>query len=85
MFPFAAVRSLVETWATESNTVRVRSFSCNFIDIALPNHNIEAKLHHAGIVSRRKITKVVATNKEAEEEMLVGEEEAEQPVSAYIY
>jgi len=85
MFQFPAVKSLVETWATEINTARVSSFSSTFIGIALPNHDIEAKLHHAGIIISRKITKVEGTNKEAEEKVLVGEAEAEQPVSTAIF
>ena len=85
MFSCAAVRSLVETWAAENNIARVRSFSCSFVGMVLPNDDIETKLHHAGMVSGRKIIKVEATNKETQEKVLVGEAEVEQPVSAYIF
>ncbi|PUU81782.1 fatty acid synthase beta subunit dehydratase [Tuber borchii] len=85
MFSSAAVRSLVETWAAENNIARVRSFSCSFVGMVLPNDDIETKLHHAGMVSGRKIIKVEATNKETQEKVLVGEAEVEQPVSAYIF
>lgn len=85
MFSSAAVRSLVETWAAENNIGRVRSFSCSFVGMVLPNDDIETKLHHIGMVSGRKIIRVETTNKESEEKVLVGEAEVEQPVSAYVF
>ena len=53
--------------------------------MVLPNDDIRTKLHHAGMVSGRKIIKVEATKKETQEKVLVGEAEVEQPVSAYIF
>ena len=53
--------------------------------MVLPNDDIRTKLHHAGMVSGRKIIKVEATNKETQEKALVGEAEVEQPGSAYIF
>jgi fatty acid synthase subunit beta len=85
MFSSAAVRSLVETWAAENNIGRVRSFSCSFVGMVLPNDNIKTMLHHVGMVSGRKIIKVESVNKETEEKILVGEAEVEQPVSAYVF
>ena len=85
MFSSAAVRSLVETWAAENNIARVRSFSCSFVGMVLPNDDIETKLHHAGMVSGRKIIKVEAVNKETQEKVLIGEAEVEHPVSAYVF
>lgn len=85
MFSSAAVRSLVETWAAENNIGRVRSFSCSFVGMVLPNDDIETKLHHIGMVSGRKIIRVETTNKETEEKVIVGEAEVEQPVSAYVF
>jgi len=52
--------------------------------MVLPNCDIETKLHHTGMASGRKMIKVVATNKETQEKVLVGEAEVEQPVSACI-
>ncbi|KAF8473168.1 fatty acid synthase beta subunit dehydratase [Kalaharituber pfeilii] len=85
MFTSAAVRSLVETWAAENDIGRVRSFSCQFVGMVLPNDDIETKLHHVGMVSGRKIIKVETVNRETEEKVLVGEAEVEQPVTAYIF
>ncbi|KAF8453682.1 fatty acid synthase beta subunit dehydratase [Terfezia claveryi] len=85
MFTSAAVRSLVETWAAENDVGRVRSFSCQFVGMVLPNDDIETKLHHVGMVSGRKIIKVETVNKETDEKVLVGEAEVEQPVTAYIF
>ncbi|KAL7270274.1 beta subunit of fatty acid synthetase [Rhizina undulata] len=85
MFTSAAVRSLVETWAAENNIGRVRSFSCSFVGMVLPNDDIETKLHHVGMVSGRKIIKVETISKETEDKVLIGEAEVEQPVSAYVF
>ncbi|PUU78407.1 fatty acid synthase beta subunit [Tuber borchii] len=68
-----------------TNIARVRYFSCSFVGMLLPNDDIETKLHHAGLVSGRKIIKVEATNKETQEKVLVGEAEVEQRVSAYLF
>lgn len=85
MFSSAAVRSLVETWAAENNIGRVRSFSCSFVGMVLPNDDIKTVLHHVGMVGGRKIIKVETINLESEEKVLVGEAEVEQPVSAYVF
>ena len=85
MYSSAAVRSLVETWAAENNIGRVRSFHCNMVDMVLPNDDIEVKLQHVGMVSGRKIIKVEASNKDTEANVLLGEAEVEQPVSAYVF
>ena len=53
--------------------------------MALPNDDIERKLHHAGMVGRRRIIKVEAVNKETQEMAFVGEAEVEQPVSSYVF
>jgi len=71
MFSFAAVMSLVETWAAENNIARVRYFSCNFVGLVLPNDDIETKLHYTGMVSGRKMIKIEATNKETQEKVVV--------------
>jgi len=85
MYSSAAVRSLVETWAAENNVGRVRSFHASLVGMVLPNDDIDVKLHHVGMVAGRKIIKVVASNKETEEKVLLGEAEVEQPVSAYVF
>ncbi|KAI5848125.1 acyl transferase domain-containing protein [Tricharina praecox] len=85
MFSSAAVRSLVETWAAENNIGRVRSFTCSFVGMVLPNDDVKTMLHHVGMVSGRKIIKVESFNVETEEKVLVGEAEVEQPVSAYVF
>lgn len=85
MFSSAAVRSLVETWAAENNIGRVRSFSCSFVGMVLPNDDVKTMLHHIGMVSGRKIIKVETINLETEEKVLIGEAEVEQPVSAYVF
>jgi len=85
MFSSAAVRSLVETWAAENNIGRVRSFTCSFVGMVLPNDDVKTMLHHVGMVSGRKIIKVETFNVETNEKVLAGEAEVEQPVSAYVF
>ncbi|KAL9100120.1 MAG: hypothetical protein Q9163_004463 [Psora crenata] len=85
MYSSAAVRSLVETWAAENNVGRVRSFHCSLVGMVLPNDDIQVELQHIGMVSGRKIIKVVAANKETEEKVLLAEAEVEQPVSSYVF
>ncbi|RPA81809.1 fatty acid synthase beta subunit dehydratase [Ascobolus immersus RN42] len=84
MFTSAAVRSLVEVWAANNDSSRVRSFSCNFVGMVLPNDNIHVKLLHVGMVNGRKIIQVVASNDNGEQ-VLAGEAEVEQPLSAYVF
>lgn len=85
MFSSAAVRSLVETWAAENNIGRVRSFSCSFVGMVLPNDDVKTHLHHVGMVNGRKIIKVETVNAETDEKVIIGEAEVEQPVSAYVF
>ena len=85
MYSSAAVRSLVETWAAENNIGRVRSFSASLVGMVLPNDDIDVSLQHVGMVAGRKIIKVVASNKETEDKVLLAEAEVEQPVSAYVF
>ena len=85
MYSSAAVRSLVETWAAENNVGRVRSFHASLVGMVLPNDDIEVQLQHVGMVAGRKIIKVVASNKESGDKVLLGEAEVEQPVSSYVF
>ncbi|KAI5867028.1 beta subunit of fatty acid synthase [Durotheca rogersii] len=85
MYTSAAVRSLVETWAAENNIGRVRSYHASLVGMVLPNDDIQVKLQHVGMVGGRKIIKVEAINEETEENVLLGEAEVEQPVTAYVF
>ncbi|KAL5624375.1 hypothetical protein BROUX41_004435 [Berkeleyomyces rouxiae] len=85
MYSSAAVRSLVETWAAENNVGRVRSFHASLVGMVLPNDAIQVQLQHIGMIAGRKLVKVVASNKESEEKVLLGEAEIEQPVTAYVF
>lgn len=85
MYSSAAVRSLVETWASDNNVGRVRSFHASLTGMVLPNDDIEVRLQHVGMVAGRKIIKVEASNKETEDKVLLGEAEVEQPVTAYVF
>ncbi|SPN99679.1 probable fatty-acyl-CoA synthase, beta subunit [Cephalotrichum gorgonifer] len=85
MYSSAAVRSLVETWASDNNVGRVRSFHASLVGMVLPNDDIQVKLQHVGMVAGRKIIKVEAVNKDTEDKVLLGEAEVEQPVTAYVF
>jgi fatty acid synthase subunit beta len=85
MYSSAAVRSLVETWAAENNIGWVRSFHASLVGMVLPNDDIQVKLQHVGMVGGRKIINVEASNKETKENVLLGEAEVEQLITAYIF
>lgn len=85
MYSSAAVRSLVETWAADNIVARVRSFTCSFVGMVLPNDSVEVKLVHVGMVAGCKTIKVEARNKDSDEVIITGEAEVEQPVSSYVF
>ncbi|KAI1137229.1 fatty acid synthase beta subunit [Hypoxylon sp. FL0543] len=86
MYTSAAVRSLVETWATENNANRMRDYSVKFTGMVLPGDRLEVQLHHIGMVSGSMIIQIeVVKSDETREKVLVGEAIIEQPTSAYVF
>ncbi|OTA64035.1 fatty acid synthase beta subunit [Hypoxylon sp. EC38] len=86
MYTSGAVRSLVETWATENHAHRMRDYSVKFTGMVLPGDRLEVQLHHIGMVSGSMIIQIeVVKSDEAREKVLVGEAIIEQPTSAYVF
>lgn len=83
MYISAAVRGLVETWAADNDAERVRRFDYSFVGMVLRKDQIAVRLWHVGMIAGRKIVEVEATV--GSEQVLLGEAEVEQPVSAYIF
>ncbi|KAI1806979.1 fatty acid synthase beta subunit [Daldinia bambusicola] len=86
MYTSGAVRSLVETWATENNAYRMRDYNVKFVGMVLPGDRLEVQLYHVGMVSGRMIIQIeVVKSDETRDKVLVGEATIEQPTSAYIF
>ncbi|KAI1414020.1 fatty acid synthase beta subunit [Hypoxylon sp. FL1857] len=86
MYTSGAVRSLVETWATENHAYRMRDYNVKFTGMVLPSDRLEVQLHHIGMVSGSMIIQIeVLKSDETREKVLVGEAIIEQPTSAYIF
>lgn len=84
MYSSAAVRGLVEAWAADSLSARVRAFEVQFVGMVLPNDVLSTKLEHVGMINGRKLIKVETRN-EQDVVVLTGEAEIEQPVSAFVF
>lgn len=86
MYTSGAVRSLVETWATENHAHRMRDYNIKFTGMVLPGDRLEVQLHHVGMVSGSMIIQIeVVKSDETREKVLTGEAIIEQPTSAYIF
>ena len=84
MFSSAAVRSLVETWAADNVSSRVRGYQCDFTGMVLPNTVLTTTIKHVGMINGRKLIKFDTKN-EKDESVLTGEAEVEQPVSTFVF
>ncbi len=84
MYSSAAVRALVESWAADSVSSRVRAFNVQFAGMVLPNNTLTTRLEHVGMINGRKIIKVETRNEE-DLPVLVGEAEIDQPVSTFVF
>ncbi|KAH3679792.1 hypothetical protein WICPIJ_008526 [Wickerhamomyces pijperi] len=84
MFSSASVRALVESWAADSVSSRVRAFNVTFVGMVLPNDTLTTKLEHVGMINGRKIIKVETRN-EQDVVVLSGEAEIEQPTTTFVF
>ena len=84
MYSSAAVRGLIENWAADSVSSRVRGFNCQFTSMVLPNTPLKTSIQHVGMINGRKLFKFETKN-ENDTVVLVGEAEVEQPVSAFVF
>lgn len=85
MYTSASVRSLVEEWAANSVSSRIRAFLCSFVGMVLPNDILKTTLEHVGMINGRKIIKVETSNRDSGEVVLTGEAEIEQPTTTYVF
>ncbi|SCU77616.1 LAMI_0A01750g1_1 [Lachancea mirantina] len=84
MYSSAAVRALVETWAADNVSSRVRGYSCQFVGMVLPNTPLKTTIQHVGMINGRKLIKFETKN-DREEIVMTGEAEVEQPVSTFVF
>ncbi|KAI0178899.1 fatty acid synthase beta subunit [Hypoxylon sp. FL1284] len=86
MYTSGAVRSLVETWATENHAHRMRDYNVKFTGMVIPGDRLEVQLQHIGMVAGSMIVQIEVTKSdETKEKVLIGEAIIEQPTSAYIF
>lgn len=84
MFSSAAVRALIENWAADSVSSRVRGFDCQFVSMVLPNTPLTVSIQHVGMINGRKLIKFETKN-DQDVVVLTGEAEVEQPVSTFVF
>ncbi|SCU97468.1 LAFA_0G11584g1_1 [Lachancea sp. 'fantastica'] len=84
MYSSAAVRALVETWAADNVSARVRAYSCQFVGMVLPNTPLKTTIQHIGMINGRKLIKFETQN-DNDETVMSGEAEVEQPVSTFVF
>ncbi|KAL3236466.1 tetrafunctional fatty acid synthase subunit FAS1 [Nakaseomyces bracarensis] len=84
MYSSASIRSLIETWAADSVSSRVRAYNCQFTSMVLPNTPLKTSIQHVGMINGRKLFKFETKNDE-DIVVLTGEAEVEQPVSAFVF
>lgn len=84
MFSSASVRALIENWAADSVSSRVRGYTCQFVDMVLPNTALKTSIQHVGMINGRKLIKFETRN-EDDVVVLTGEAEIEQPVTTFVF
>lgn len=84
MYSSASVRALVESWAADSVSSRVRAFNVSFVGMVLPNTRLTTTLEHVGMINGRKIIEIKTVN-ENDEPVLTGQAEVDQPVSTFVF
>ncbi|KAH3899970.1 probable Fatty acid synthase subunit beta [Saccharomycodes ludwigii] len=84
MYSSAAIRALVETWAADNVSSRVRAFKCDFVGMVLPNTVLTTSIKHVGMINGRKLIKVETRNTK-DEVVLTGEAEVEQPYTTFVF
>lgn len=84
MYSSATVRALVETWAADNVSSRVRAYNCQFVGMVLPNTILKTSIQHVGMINGRKLIKFETKN-DKDETVILGEAEVEQPVSTFVF
>ncbi|AMD19951.1 HCL200Cp [Eremothecium sinecaudum] len=84
MYTSATVRAMVETWAADNISSRVRAYSCNFVGMVLPNTPLKTSIEHVSMINGRKLIKF-ETRDDKDNVVLTGEAEVQQPVSTFVF
>ncbi|CAL9729237.1 fatty acid synthase subunit beta [Monosporozyma unispora] len=84
MYSSATVRALIENYAADSVSARVRAYNCQFQNMVLPNTQLKTSIQHVGMINGRKLIKFETKNDE-DVIVLTGEAEVEQPVSTFVF
>lgn len=84
MYSSAAIRAMIENWAADSVSSRVRSYSCQFVNMVLPNTQLKTTIQHVAMINGRKLIQFETKNDE-DVVVLTGEAEVDQPVSTFVF
>ncbi|PVV05312.1 hypothetical protein BB560_000171 [Smittium megazygosporum] len=84
MWTSASTRKFVEIFAADNCPERVSAYDVTFLDMVLPNDQLETKLKHIGMKNGRKLIKVETFN-QAGNKVLEGTAEVDQPTTAYAF
>jgi fatty acid synthase subunit beta len=85
MYVSAAVRQLVETWAAEGSSMRMKKYNVSFVGMTLPNDHIDVVLEHTAMQNGRKVISIEARNTATQQLILTGESEVEQAPTVYLF
>ncbi|OMH81189.1 Fatty acid synthase subunit beta, partial [Zancudomyces culisetae] len=84
MWTSASSRKFVEIFAADNQPERVAAYSVQFLDMVLPNDQLETKLKHVGMKEGRKLIRVETFNQNGVK-VLEGTAEVDQPITAYAF
>ncbi|CCF56008.1 hypothetical protein KAFR_0A05730 [Kazachstania africana CBS 2517] len=84
MYSSANIRALIENCAADGVSSRVRGYTCQFVNMVLPNTQLTTVIQHVGMINGRKVVKFETKN-DQDTIVLTGEAEIEQPVSTFVF
>ena len=85
MWSSAAVRALIESYATGGRPLQLTDYKVAFQSPVLPGDSLETTLRHVGMTNGRKLIQIETVNSSSSVTVLNGRAEIEQPVTAYIF
>ncbi|KAI9223673.1 hypothetical protein BC828DRAFT_410490 [Blastocladiella britannica] len=85
MYTSAVTRRFVELYAAENQPSRVHSFSVDFVDMCVPNTELETTLRHIGMQNGRKIIEVLTSAKADGRVIVKGTAQVAQASSCFVF
>ncbi|KAJ1518159.1 3-oxoacyl-[acyl-carrier-protein] synthase [Coelomomyces lativittatus] len=85
MWTSALTRKYVELYAAENQPQRVVAYQVEFVDMCLPNMELETTLRHVGMQNGRKIIEVTTSSVQDQRVILRGTAQVEQARTCYVF